>query len=221
MNLMVELTPKPILLKEITVTPGQFSIMGETPTVRQTLTQQDFQTVKFGEDIYRAITRLPGISASDFSAKFTVRGGENKEILVLMDGQELYEPFHLKDIEGGALSIIDVEAVRGIDLLTGGFPAEYGNRMSGVFNIRTTRPSEGMKRTSLGISLMNARFMSEGTFDSNRGSWLFSVRRGYLDPSGGGCDGKDAFRHKEGTRKAVQRASFRINVEFDESFTGS
>ncbi len=180
-NLIVELTPQTLLLKAVTVTPGQFSILGKGPSVQQALSKKDLQTIPFGEDIYRAITRLPGISSSDFSAKFTVRGGEHEEVLVMLDGFELYEPFHLKDIEGGALSIIDIAAIEGIDLLTGGFPAEYGDRMSGVFNIKSTRAPEGGKRTSLGLSFMNARLMSEGTFNNNKGSWLFSARRGYLD----------------------------------------
>jgi hypothetical protein len=180
-QLVVELEPEAVLLQEIIVTPGQFSVMGQVPTVRQTLTKADLETVPFGEDVYRAMTRLPGVSAGDFSAKFKVRGGENDEILLLLDGMELYEPFHLKDIDGGALSIIDVAAVEGIDLMTGGFPAEFGDRMSGVFNIKSSRVPAGRKRTSLGISFMNARVMSDGTFNNDKGSWLFSARRGYLD----------------------------------------
>jgi outer membrane cobalamin receptor len=180
-EIAVTLTPETILLKEVTVTPGQFSIMGSGPSVRQTLTRDDLETAPLGEDIYRAIHRLPGISAGDFSARFTVRGGENDQVLVLMDGLELYEPFHLKDIDGGALSIIDVAAIEGVDLMTGSFPAEYGDRMSGVFNIRSTRARNGRNRTSLGVSFMNARVMSEGTFNDNRGTWLLSARRGYLD----------------------------------------
>ena len=152
--------------------------MGKEPEARQTLTREDIQSIsQFGEDIYRAVTRLPGISGNDFSARFTVRGGEHDEVLVVMDGLELYDPFHLKDINGGALSIVDVMAIEGIDLLTGGFPAECGNRMSGVFNIKSTTPQK--RRTSVGISLMNTRFMSEGSFE--RGNWLVSARRGYLD----------------------------------------
>ena len=177
----IELQPKALELKEIIVTPGQFAIMGKEPAVRQTLTREDLQTITFGEDIYRAVSRLPGISSNDFSARFTVRGGENEEILVLLDGMELYEPFHLKDIDGGALSIIDADNIEGIDLFTGGFPVEYGNRTSGVFNMRSTEPNPGTKRTSLGISFMNARLMSEGTFGSDKGSYLVSARRGYLD----------------------------------------
>ena len=180
-ELNIELQQKALELKEIIVTPGQFAIMGKEPVVRQTLTREDLQTITFGEDIYRAISRLPGVSSNDFSARFTVRGGQNEEILVLLDGMELYEPFHLKDVDGGVLSIIDADNIEGIDLFTGGFPAEYGNRTSGVFNIRSTEPNPGAQRTSLGISFMNARLMSEGTFGEDKGSYMISARRGYLD----------------------------------------
>jgi len=177
----VALDPAPLHLNEIVVTPGQFAVMGKEPIVRQTLTKQSLETIPFGEDIYRAITRLPGVSANDFSAKFTIRGGKSEEILALMDGQELYEPFHLKDVYGGVLSIIDVEAIKGIDLYTGGYGAEYGECMSGVFNMKSNSSDADQFRTEVGISFMNARIMSEGSFHQNKGSWLFSARRGYLD----------------------------------------
>ena len=170
----------PIQLSQITVTPGHFAIMGSEPVVRQTLTKTDIQTIsQTGDDIYRAITRLPGIAGNDFSAKFTIRGGENEEVLVLLDGLELYEPFHVKDVSGGILSIVDATAIEGIDLITGGFPAEYGDRTSGVFNIRSSKEEKGRKRLGLGVSLMNTRFFMEGT--TERSSWLLSARRGYLD----------------------------------------
>ena len=180
-SLDIELEPQALQLNEIVVTPGQFMVKGKEPIVRQTLTQQDLQTIPFGEDVYRAITRLPGVTSGDFSAKFTVRGGENEEVLVMIDGQQLFEPFHLKDLDGGALSIIDVEAIEGIDLYTGGFPAEYGEGLSGVFNMKSATQNMGKSQTSLGISFMNARLMSAGNFNQNKGSWLLSARRGYLD----------------------------------------
>jgi len=110
-----------------------------------------------------------------------IRGGNNEQVLSTIDGLELYEPFHLKDIEGGLLSIIDIRAIEGIDLYTGGFPAEYGEYMSGVFQMKSLSNSAGNSQTSLGISFMNARVMSEGSFRHNKGSWLVSARRGYLD----------------------------------------
>ena len=180
-QLDISLTERAIRLSAVTVTPSRFAIMGREPQARQALTEDEIQSIPhYGEDIYRAVTRLPGVAAGgDFSARFTVRGGEHDEVLVLLDGLQVYEPFHLKDISGGAVSIVDVMAIEGVDLMTGGFPAEYGDRMSGVFNITSRTPRADRERHSVGLSFMNARAMSEGTFE--RGSWLVSARRGYLD----------------------------------------
>jgi hypothetical protein len=177
----VGLNESSILVKEVIVTPGAFSIMGKAPYSKQTLTQEEFKNITLAEDAYRAIRRLPGISSNDYSAHFGIRGGKNNEILVQLDGLQLYEPFHLKDFMGGFLSIIDVEAISGIDLLTGGFTSEYGDKLSGVFNINTINSYPDNNKLSMGLSLMNARLMSNGTFADKKGYYFFSARRGYLD----------------------------------------
>jgi len=177
----LRLAAMPIPLRETVVTPGRFVIMKNDPAAGQKLTKEEIHSIpQLGEDIYQAIKRLPGVSSKDYSARFTVRGGEHDEVLVLLDGLEVYEPFHLKDIGGGAFSAVDVMAIGGIDMMTGGFPARYGNHMSGVLDITSVEP-QAERRTALGISFMNARLLTDGQFDGGRGSWLLSARRGYLD----------------------------------------
>jgi len=176
-----ELAEEAVPLNEIIVTPGHFSMMAKQPTTTQSLKREDLRSFpQLGEDVYRAVTRLPGLTGSDFSSKFAVRGGEQEEVLVLLDGMKLYDPFHLKDFTG-VVSVIDVEAIGSIDLITGAFPAQYGDRLSGVFNIKTANPSFGKRRTSVALSFMNARFLSEGGFAGGKGQWLFLARRGYID----------------------------------------
>jgi len=177
------------------VTPGRFSVMQARPTVENTMSREDIQGVpQLGEDVFRAVTRLPGLSGNDFSSSFNVRGGANNEVLVMLDGLELYEPFHLKDIGGGGLSILDVEAIGGIDMMTGAFPVEYGDRLSGVFNITSHTPPPGETRFGAGISLTNFRAMGAGTFAEDKGAWLVLGRRGYLDLILTLLDEDDAFR---------------------------
>jgi outer membrane receptor for ferrienterochelin and colicin len=178
---VVRLKEDPIALSEIIVTPGSFAIMGNSPVSRQTLSNEDMKNVSFAEDITRAVSRLPGISSNDFSSKFTVRGGEDDEVLFTLDGMELYEPFHQRDYAGGLFSIVDIETIESVELLTGGFPAEYGDRQSGVFNMKTKNIPDGQRQTSIGVSILNARFYTDGNFAENRGKYQFSARRGMLD----------------------------------------
>ncbi|GAB5517800.1 MAG: TonB-dependent receptor [Rhodothermales bacterium] len=189
------MAPRAVSLREVVVTPGRFSVMQARPTVENTMSREDIQGVpQLGEDVFRAVTRLPGLSGNDFSSSFNVRGGANNEVLVMLDGLELYEPFHLKDIGGGGLSILDVEAIGGIDMMTGAFPVEYGDRLSGVFNITSHTPPPGETRFSTGISLTNFRALGSGTFAEDKGAWLVLGRRGYLDIILTLLDEDDAFR---------------------------
>ena len=141
------MTPIAIQLKEVIVTPGSFSFMETGSSARQTRSREDIESVPhFGEDIFRAVNRLLGLSSGDFSAHFSIRGGRHDETLTLLDGLEIYEPYHLKEFNEGVICIIDVETIEGVELMTGGFPAEYGNRLSGVFNITARIIERGSRK---------------------------------------------------------------------------
>ncbi len=180
-RLALSLTPAPFRLAEVTVTPGSFSFLEAGPVTRQRISRADIEAAPFGEDLFRALNRLPGLSSGDYGAHFSIRGGRHDETLILLDGLEIYEPYHLKDFNEGALSIIDVETIDGVELLTGGFAARYGDKRSGVMNITSRTPKEDGTHLSLGASFANAHALAEGTFANRRGSWLLSGRRGFAD----------------------------------------
>jgi outer membrane receptor protein involved in Fe transport len=173
-----ELLPLPVALEEIRVT-ASVSLLREQPTAAVALDRREISELPhFGDDLYRAITVLPGTSGGDFSARFAVRGGLYDETLVTLDDQELMEPFHLKDFQG-VFSILDPEAIGGVELTPGGFSAEHGDRMTGVLDMVTRSPKE--TRAGIGISLTTAWANAGGLFSGGKGSWLVSARRGYLD----------------------------------------
>lgn len=172
---------QPIPLKEIVVSPGAYSIGGVGPS-RQTITGEDIEIMAFAEDITKFVQKVPGITGDDFSAKFNIRGGDRDETLFMLDGMQLYKPYHQKDFGGGLFSTIDIQTIESVDVLTGGFTAEYGDRQSGVLDMKTRKPdpNEG-RRSVLEVSLISANAFSMGSFNEGKSSWMVSGRRGYLD----------------------------------------
>lgn len=172
--------PKPLQLERFVVTPSHFDFSA-TGTGAATLTQEDLETLpQVGEDLFRSIARLPGVTADDFTAKFWVRGAPQRQLLVRLDGADLLEPFHLKDVDG-ALSIIDLHTIKRLDLMTGGFNADYGNAAAGVLTMESLSATRADPSIALGLSLTSMRAGTAGTFAQGKGRWLASLRRGYPD----------------------------------------
>ena len=133
------------------------------------------------DDAMRMLKVMPGVSGGDFSAALNIRGGRREEALLTIDGAEIHNGFHFRDIDG-ALSVLDTNLVEGIDFITGGMTADLGDYMSGAVGLETHRPSpEDEYRSGVGVSFVSAYGRSSGTFADDRGWWLGSVRRGFLD----------------------------------------
>lgn len=173
--------PAPRPLPEIVVTSSLYNIRYEHAGSYSFL-DRDLSTrmPNLGDEAVRAIARLPGTSSDGVSTRHHVRGGAQNEQLFVLDGLRLYEPYHLKDFHSVA-TIVDQNAISGIDFYSAGYPARYGDRMSGVVDIRLREPPEHTE-TELGASFFNTWGLSRGRFGGDdRGDWLFSARRGNLD----------------------------------------
>ncbi len=134
-----------------------------------------------GDDAVRMLKVLPGVSGGDYSAALNIRGGRRDETQLIIDGAEIHNGFHFRELDG-ALSVLDTHLVRGIEFITGGMTVEHGDYMSGVVDMRTHRPSvDDAWNNALGISFVSAFGRTGGTWSEGRGSWVASVRRGYLD----------------------------------------
>ena len=169
----------PIQLEKIVVTPGRFTIY-DGASARLSLSKQDIERFPLiDNDVMRAAHIFPGVVSSDYSARFSVRGGEKDDISVRLDGMELYNPYHLQDF-GGAVSLVGLGLIQRTELLMGGFSAEYGEKMSGVFDITTKAANADKVSANVGLDLINATAMIEGPL-SEKGGWILSARRGYVD----------------------------------------
>ncbi len=132
-----------------------------------------------GDDALRAVHRLPGSASTIYTAKSNIRGGEVDETLVRLDGLRLYNPFHLKDFQS-VFSGFDSRSINGMNVYTGGFPAEFGDRMSGVIDITSLQPGK-KRRFELAASFFNTSALGAGLFGNGNGEWLASIRRSNLD----------------------------------------
>ena len=179
-SVVVRLHRCAVPLPEIIVAPGTFGILESVPpgTVR-TITRQEMEaTPQLGEDVFRSLKRLPGVTAHDISTRLSVRGSLEREVLVRLDGIDLYEPYHLKDWDG-AFGIVDMSALQGVELKVGGFGVEYGDHGAGVLDMKS-RTAVGPAKTTATLNLSHLGIMRESGFANDKGSWLVSARQGSL-----------------------------------------
>ncbi len=173
------LEPSTLVMEEVVVVPSLVSLLGEEPTAGLGLTREQLQALPhLGDDIFRAMSLLPGISAGDVTARIQVRGGRRDETKILLDGQELYQAFHLRDYDDAA-SFVAPSTLAGAELSTGGFSATRGDRMGGVLDL-TTREPEGEVHGRAGVGILGGQVGGGGPLPKGRGHWLAEVRRGSI-----------------------------------------
>ncbi len=165
-------------IETVIVAASRYEISRDISTSRFALDQRSIQNMPdVGEDPIRVTQRLPGTAASGASALVHFRGGEESEIGIMLNGQWLFDPFHIRDYQN-IFSAVDARAIQGVEVYTGGFPVRYGDRMSGLV-LMDSLDTEKPRHTEIGLSVFNTSFLSAGEADGR--NWLFSARRGNLD----------------------------------------
>jgi hypothetical protein len=177
----VELAEKSISLTEVTVTGEKSNHNVTSPEVMTKLNVKEIQNIPvfFGEkDILKTIQLLPGISAvGEGNAGFYVRGGGADQNLILLDEAPVYNPSHLL----GFFSTFTSEAIKDVTVYKGGFPAEFGGRLSSVVDIKMNDGNNKEFHVSGGIGLISSRLALEGPLLKSKGSFMITGRRTYAD----------------------------------------
>jgi outer membrane cobalamin receptor len=171
---------RPPAIENIVVSASRyaFSRATGTSTTRLEHTQlTDAPTL--GQDALRAPQALPGVTSSHLTARMNVRGGDSDEVLIVLDGLRLYNPFHLKDFQS-LFSSLNPAIIDSMAVYSGAYPAQFGDRMSAVVDVRTLVPEDD-RLHEVGFTTLTSSVLSSGRFADGRGSWLTSARRGNLD----------------------------------------
>lgn len=180
-SLSFELEEESIALKEVTVT-GEKS---NTNIIRSELISkinvheiQNIPVILGEKDILKTIQLLPGVApAGEGNAGFFVRGGGVDQNLILLDEAPVYNPSHLL----GFFSTFNSDAIKDITLYKGGFPAEYGGRLSSVVDIKMNDGNSKALHLSGGLGIIASRLALEGPLFKGKGSFMIAARRTYAD----------------------------------------
>ncbi len=177
-ELTVELASHPGFVTEVIVTPNKHSVVRQELESSRTVTGDEAVLAPtFAGDVTRVVELLPGVAAPDNSAAFNVRGSVARDVSMVLDGLELYDPFHLQSFQS-PFSLIDSNVVDKIDFFGGGYTADFGDRHGGFIEVSTIGPGEA-HRGEVELGTVNSRASYQAPFVGGRGSWLVSARGWY------------------------------------------
>jgi hypothetical protein len=136
-------------------------------------------------DVQRVVQNLPGIASSNDNVnELIVRGGAPYENLTVMDYMEIPSINHYPNEfnSAGPISMINIDLVDDVQFSAGGFPVQYGDKMSSVMDI-TIREGDREKgfASNTGFNMAGYGTLMEGKLADGKGSWIFSARQSLLE----------------------------------------
>jgi hypothetical protein len=136
-------------------------------------------------DPARMVANYAGVTSGvDNRNDIIVRGNSPVGLQWLIDGMEIPNPNHFAAVgtTGGPVTILNNNLLTNSDFFTGAYPANYGNALSGVFDLRMRTGNNEKHEYWFGIGWNGLEFGSEGPFSKkSRASYLFSYRYSLLD----------------------------------------
>ncbi|MCX6250015.1 MAG: TonB-dependent receptor [Bacteroidetes bacterium] len=132
-------------------------------------------------DPARLAANFAGVSATDDSRNdIVIRGNSPVGVLWRIDGMDATNPNHFASVgtTGGAVSALNTNMLKSSDFFTSAWPAEYGNAISGVFDIGFRNGNTQKRETSVQLGLITGlEAMTEGPIrKSNGSSYLIGYR---------------------------------------------
>lgn len=181
-RLNVEIKPEMITTQEVEVISEKSDKNVSSTAVGSV--KMDMEEIKkipafMGEvDVLKTLQLLPGIkSAGDGNTGFYVRGGGPDQNLILLDEAVVYNASHLL----GFFSVFNGDAVKSINLIKGGMPAQYGGRLASVLDISMKEGNNKQLHAEGGVGVISSRLTVQGPIKKDTGSFIISARRTYID----------------------------------------
>lgn len=177
-------------LNEVTVKANKdkSEAINQMATVSVTqLTVESTSRIAAGiNDPGRTAQSFAGVSsADDENNELVIRGNSPRGMLWRMEGIEIPNPNHFSNGEGGSgggVSALSTQVLANSDFFSGAFPAEYGNALSGIFDLNLRKGNTEKREYAFQIGVMGAQAALEGPIGNNTGaSYLLNYRYSTLE----------------------------------------
>jgi hypothetical protein len=237
-NLKIFLSTKSVELQDIEISAEKQQRKTETRVSVTSVGQIELKrmpTVGGEPDIAQYLQVLPGVvSTGDQGGQVVIRGGTPIQTRFLLDGITIYNPFH----SIGLFSVFETDVIKNVDVYTGGFPAQYGGRVSAVVDVTTKDGNRKKVSGKVGASPFMAHALLEIPVvkikeDKNTSaSLILSSKVSYLDRTSkalypyAGNEGLPysfvdiygkftLFTGKAGSKMTISGFNFRDNARFN------
>lgn len=181
--LTISLKEATINLQEITVTAGRD---GDAANEMATVSSRSFtieETQRYAGsrgDPARMASNFAGVQGADDSRNdIIIRGNSPQGVLWRMEGINIPNPnhFNIPGTAGGPVSMINNQTLANSDFFSSAFPAEYGNSISGVFDLKLRNGNNEKHEHSAQFGFLGTEIFSEGPLSQSKtASYLFSYR---------------------------------------------
>ena len=173
-----------VKLEEVVIEAGQKN--GEANNDMATVSARSFSMEEASryaasiDDPARMALAYAGVSSNDdILNEIVVRGNSPKGLLWRLNGVEIPSPNHFTDVgaSGGGISVFSNNMIDRSDFFTAAFPAEYGNALSGVFDINLRKGNQHKAEQAFQFGLLGTDISAEGPIKGeNKGSYLINYR---------------------------------------------
>ncbi len=165
----------------------QMKTQVQTSVIRVTPKQMErIPNIGSEPDLAQYLQVLPGvIFTGDQGGQLYIRGGAPIQNKVLLDGMIIYNPFH----SIGLFSVFDTDIIKQVEVLTGGFGANYGGRISSIMDITTRDGNKNRMSGKFSASTFLAKALIEGPIKKAKSdsdgssSFILTAKHSFLEQS--------------------------------------
>lgn len=172
--------------EEVTVRAGYFTVSEQQPLSRAGFSYEEIRRAAGAEgDISRIVDALPyvGRPGDVWKNSLIIRGGSPMENAFYVDNIEVPNINHFPALgsTGGAIGLLNVDFIRDLRFYSGGFAPQFGDRLSSVMDISLREGNRDGSDFELDLSMAGVGAVVEGPLPGQKGSWMLSVRKSYID----------------------------------------